>query len=344
MGRRRLSSLAVTVAALVGLVACSSGAAAADLLVDGGSAVCSDARTAAQAGSAATPWCSLGRAAREAGAGDTVHVLPATYRETLRPARSGTPAAPLRFLAASGTTIDAAGAANAVSLIGRSDVVIDGFAVRGGSAQGIWIDSSARVSLTALAVTGSAGAGTQVKASSGVRIERSTIAGNGGAGIMELAGTSGARYSDDTISDNGRGGSAYNGDGIQLGGSGALIERSTIAGNGDPGPYELRHLRGRLLARLDDRGQRSQRQRWRERQGRRRPRHNPRQPPSGRPLRDRPERQPRDDRDHRRARPRPRLERHPHDAPRLARRHGSGREQHAPGRVVWLTARLIGSP
>ena len=57
-------------------------------------------------------------------------------------------------------------------------------------------------------------------------------------GDLELAGTTGAQYTHDTVTGNGIGGGTYGGDGIQLGGTGALVADSTIAGNGDPGPYE----------------------------------------------------------------------------------------------------------
>lgn len=242
---RPCSRLCALLAPIAVLALGASRADAAELWVDGASAACSDARAAAQAGSPATPWCTLARAAREASAGDTVRVRAGTYRETVRPARSGTPAAPIRFVAEAGVVLDAAGAgaggvaaANAIKLIGVSDVTFDGFEVRGGVAQGVWIDGGARIALQRLRVVGNAGAGIQLKATAGVRVEDSTIAGNGGAGILELAGTSEARYLRVVVSGNGRGGSAFNGDGIQLGGSGALIADSTIVGNGDDGPYE----------------------------------------------------------------------------------------------------------
>ena len=48
----------------------------------------------------------------------------------------------------------------------------------------------------------------------------------------------GTSITSSTITGNGRGGSAYNGDGLQLGGTGAVVRGNTITGNGDPGPYE----------------------------------------------------------------------------------------------------------
>ena len=211
----------------------------ADLWVDTQNATCSDARTPAQVTSSATPWCTLSPAGTQAHAGDTVRILGGVYRGTLRPLNSGTSTAPIRFTAAApGVVLDASGAANAVKLIGVSDIALDGMTIRGGSAQGVWIDNAARASLTNLEVSGNPGAGIQVKATPGLVVTLSRITGNGSAGILELAGTSGARYTANTISGNGIGGATYGGDGIQLGGTGALVSGNEITGNGDPGPFE----------------------------------------------------------------------------------------------------------
>jgi len=238
--RSRPAQLAAALALTVVAAAVAAPAArAADLWVDVGDAGCSDARTVTQVTSAATPWCTLAPAGAQARAGDTVRVRAGIYRGTLRPLNSGTTSAPLRFAAAEpGVVLDAAGAANAVKLIGVSDVVVEGMTVRGGSSQGVWVDSAPRTALSDLVVTANPGAGIQAKATSGLRVERSAIVANGRTGILELAGTSGARYTGNAITENGIGGGAYGGDGIQLGGSGALVEDNQIGANGDPGPYE----------------------------------------------------------------------------------------------------------
>jgi hypothetical protein len=240
MIRRRALLAALALALALALVASAPASApASQLWVDAGSPACSDARTPTQVGSADTPWCTLGPAGAQARAGDTVHVLAAIYHGTLRPLNSGTASAPIRFVAAEpGVALDAAGAANAVKLIGVSDVALEGMTVRGGSSQGVWIDNAPRAALTDLDVTGNSGAGIQVKATSGLVVQDSTIDGNGSTGILELAGTTGAHYLDNEIASNGIGGGTYGGDGVQLGGSGALVQGNAIDGNGDPGPYE----------------------------------------------------------------------------------------------------------
>jgi hypothetical protein len=224
--------LPLAVAALL-LAALPAAAPAADLWVDAGGA-CSDARTRDQVATSATPWCSLAPAAAQARTGDAVRILAGVYRGTLRPLAGG-----VRYAAAEpGVVLDAAGAANAVKLIGVADVQLAGVTIRGGASQGVWVDAAARAALLGVVVTGNPGAGVQVKATSGLRVESSAIVGNGRAGILELAGTTSARYVGNAITENGIGGGAYGGDGIQLGGSGALVEGNQIGANGDPGPYE----------------------------------------------------------------------------------------------------------
>jgi len=56
----------------------------------------------AAAGTQAAPWRTLAKACSLAGPGDTVYVDAGTYRETLRPARSGEDGRPIRFVAAAG--------------------------------------------------------------------------------------------------------------------------------------------------------------------------------------------------------------------------------------------------
>jgi parallel beta helix pectate lyase-like protein len=184
------------------------------------------------------PWCSLGRAVGAARAGDTVWVMPGRYLGTIRPSAVGSASAPIRFLARSGgVTIDAAGAAVALKLVGVDHLVFEGFAVTGAAGQGLFVDNSSGVTLTRLAVTGNGAQGIQVRASA-LTVSDSTIARNGLAGISELAGSAGNVYRDNTITENGKDGTPYNGDGIQLNGVAATVSGNTITGNGDPGVYE----------------------------------------------------------------------------------------------------------
>ena len=231
----RLAVVLVTVGVALGgsAMLAAAGDVGRQLWVDGGSAACSDAHTPLQATSADTPWCTIVRAAAAATSGDTVRIQPARYVGSVRPA-SGT-----TFVAAAdGVTVDAGGAAAAIKLSSVSDVTIDGLGVSGATVQGIWASGVQRVTLRNLVVSGNGGPGIQILGSSAVTVTLSVITHNGGAGIFEGSGSTGGMYVSNEITSNGVNGEPYNGDGIQIGGTGAHIARNTIVANGDPGPFE----------------------------------------------------------------------------------------------------------
>jgi hypothetical protein len=215
----------------------SAGAAPGELWVNQAKATCSDRLTLDEVDQA-TPWCTLQAAARGARAGDTVQVMPGRYRGTVRPAASGSASAPIRFLAPSGgVTIDAAGAAVGLQVVGVSWLSFHGFTITGAAAQGVYVDRASDVTFAQLQANGNGTYGIQVRAS-GLVVSDSTISGNGMAGISELSGSYGNRYETNTISGNGKDGHPYNGDGIQLNGVGARVAGNRITGNGDRGIYE----------------------------------------------------------------------------------------------------------
>jgi Right handed beta helix region len=228
----------VAVVAIAGSVgAASASVAAGALWVDQAKAGCSDALPREQV-IRERPWCTLQRAVSAARPGDSVWVLPGRYRGTVRPTVSGSASAPIRFVALSGgVTIDAAGAAVALKMIGVDRLWFEGFAVTGAAGQGVFVDNSTGVTLTRLSVTGNGAQGIQVRAS-GLTVSDSTVARNGLAGISELVGSAGNTYRQNTITKNGKDGPLYNGDGIQLNGVAATVSGNTITDNGDPGIYE----------------------------------------------------------------------------------------------------------
>jgi hypothetical protein len=236
---RLLSALVVVgVLAFAGsLGTASASAATGSLWVDQANRHCSDLLTREQV-SPETPWCTLRQAASAARAGDSVWVMPGCYRGTVRPTASGSASAPIRFAAPSGgVTIDAAGAAVALKLVGVDWLWFQGFAVTGASEQGVFVDDSTGDVLTGLKVTGNGAQGIQLRGAA-VTVDSSTIARNGLAGISELPGSVGNVYRDNEITANGKDGNPYNGDGIQLNGMGAVVSGNAVAGNGDPGIYE----------------------------------------------------------------------------------------------------------
>lgn len=137
-----------------------------------------------------------------------------------------------------GAVIDAAGGRYALSLRDAQDVAVTGLALRGGSAQTIWVDDSARITLDRLVVDGSRGAGVQIRDSRDLRLTRSRVTGAASAGVMELAGVLGSHYEQLTVSGNGLGAAAYNGDGIQLSGTRVAVRDVVVTSNGSSARFE----------------------------------------------------------------------------------------------------------
>ncbi len=224
--------------ALALLAAAPASAQASALYVDGADAGCSDSRPATQ-NTEAAPWCSLAPAAGQTRTGDVVRLAPGVYRGNFRPLSSGTREQPIRVVAdASGVVLDAAGAANTLKLISVTGWSFEGMTITGAVNQGVWADSTRDVTLRNVTVTANPGAGVQLKNAASTTVTGSVVSANGSAGVLESTGSTGSRISANRITGNGRGGSAYNGDGIQLGGAGAVVSGNTITGNGDTGLYE----------------------------------------------------------------------------------------------------------
>jgi hypothetical protein len=217
--------------------AAPAAAGAADLYVNP-TAGCSDARTAATARSPLTPWCSPAPATRLTLPGDVVHLAPATYGQGLRPLVSGGPAGPITFLADGPVTLTAAAGAVPLMLTNVHDVQISGIAIQASGPQAVWADAATDVSLSGVRVTNTAGVGIQLKRTTRFAIRGSALTGNARAGLLETSFAAATSLTDSSVTGNGQDGQRYNGDGVELNGSGALLDRDTITGNGDGVGYE----------------------------------------------------------------------------------------------------------
>lgn len=182
-------------------------------------------------GTSSSPWRTIGHAVAAAPAGATIVVRSGTY-EPFTVTRSH-----LSIVAASGVEPAVAGGTTAIS-IKATDVAVRGLRVTGATNQGIWVDSASTVLLDALRVDHNGGHGIQIIRSSDVRVQNSEISSNLLSGLRELDGTTGGRYANNTVTDNGHDGQPYNGDGILLQGSGAIVTGNTILRNGDHTTYE----------------------------------------------------------------------------------------------------------
>jgi hypothetical protein len=137
-----------------------------------------------------------------------------------------------------GAVLDAAGARYALSLRGSRSVTVRSLALRGGTAQTVWVERSVGVRLDRLSVTESAGAGVQAREVSDLTVVDSRIERAAGAGLMELTGVRRSRYLRLRVQGNGRGRATYNGDGLQLAGSDVTVRDVVTTGNGSDARYE----------------------------------------------------------------------------------------------------------
>jgi parallel beta-helix repeat protein len=150
--RARVGVLAATVATTLAGVTMirppAAGAAPTTVFVDKANTACTDAGS----GTASAPFCTIRQAALVAVAGQTVSVAPGTYGGDIRPARSGTSAAPITYVP-SGGPVTIQGGSNGFRLSGRSFITIGLFTITGTAANGIDLSSSSSIVLVANRVT-----------------------------------------------------------------------------------------------------------------------------------------------------------------------------------------------
>ena len=182
-------------------------------------------------GSAASPWKTIGKAVGTAPAGSVIRVDGGSYAgfSVTRPG--------LTIEATSGELVTVSGGTTAITIT-AADTTLRGVRVTGASVQGIRVADTADVTLTDLTVEGNQGHGITIIRTVSPTVQDSRIRSNAMAGIRELDGTISGRYANNVIADNGHDGEPYNGDGIVLQGSGALVLGNTIVRNGDSDIYE----------------------------------------------------------------------------------------------------------
>ena len=132
--------------------------------------------------SPAKPFCTIGKAAGIAVAGDTVHVVAGTYLETVDPSNNGTSGSPITFAAGAGVTVkgDGSSTGSAFHLSGAQYITIDGFNVIDTVDHGFFVLSSSNIHITNNIVS-SAGTPTSGLDRTGIYfsgVTASTISGN----------------------------------------------------------------------------------------------------------------------------------------------------------------------
>jgi parallel beta-helix repeat protein len=214
-------SLAVVPLAL-GLTAGSASAVPTTYVVDATASNCSNSG----AGTSAQPFCTIGRGAAVAVAGDTVLVRAGTYAGTsVNTARSGTAGSPITLTANPGVTIS--GGTTAFAISSRSYVTVNGFTVTLTTGYGISASSSSNITISNNIVTYAGtpeqnltAAGIRLSGTSSSLVTHNTSDRNSDHGILVTTGSADNTVSFNEASFNAEGW-RRNANGIDIIGSGA---------------------------------------------------------------------------------------------------------------------------
>ncbi|MBR7833599.1 PKD domain-containing protein [Actinospica durhamensis] len=202
----RKRNVAVTTALLVSVgslapTAAHAAAATTIYVNNANGANCSD--SAAGAGTAAAPYCTVQAAVNVAGAGQTVLVEPGTYNENVSITHGGSAGSPLVVESAqsqqaqvgyaTGSIVVAAATAPAFTVSGTSYVTVSGFATNGMSGLAAKVDGSSNVTVNGLLVNDwTTGLGNDAPViqvtggSSAVTVSRNTVNANSYPALIQV--------------------------------------------------------------------------------------------------------------------------------------------------------------
>jgi parallel beta-helix repeat protein len=238
---RRLTLLALgsTLAAL-GVVLTPSTAVAVSTAyyVDRTVAACSDTGP----GTSATPFCTITNGASRLQPGDTLYIGDGSYAETVRPAVSGTAAAPITITVWSGRSpVITGGTWFGANLSSRSYITLTDLVFAGTVADGIYLSGSSHIVVRGNRVSG-AGLPQQSKTAPGISVRSTTaslVAGNtvvdnNGTGIYVTSGSTDIMVADNAVAFNAEGW-RRNANGINVTSPGNTVLRNITHDNEDSG-------------------------------------------------------------------------------------------------------------
>lgn len=146
----------------------------------------------ANAGTEASPWKTIKKAAATLQPGQTVYIKSGTYTERLVPANSGTATKPITYAAYPGSTvtIDGTGVAvgnfaGLVDLSHRSYIKLTGLAVANSAYAGIFADGASNISIEKTKVTNSVSSGIGIWGSNGVILDGNDVGNSCKGGAHE---------------------------------------------------------------------------------------------------------------------------------------------------------------
>jgi parallel beta-helix repeat protein len=212
-------------------------AATVSLYVDRTSSACSDSGP----GTAATPYCTITKGVSRLAAGYALFIGNGTYAETIKPAVSGTAAAPISIAAWPGRSPVITGLTYGATISSRSYVTLSGLTFSGTVADGIYVSGGDHITVTGNTVSG-AGRPASGKTAPGISI-RGTVSSvvsnnnshhNNGTGILLVSGASGVTVSGNNANFNAEGW-RRNANGINVTAAGNSVLRNITHDNEDSG-------------------------------------------------------------------------------------------------------------
>jgi len=179
---RLLAVVIVVTTSMALLVAYARPAAAGPsvLYVDNGNPNCSDSGP----GTSTIPFCTIGKGASVAVAGQTVQVASGTYAELVTVKNSGAAGSPIVLTAAPGASVTVNGMANGFKVSGKTYVTVQGFMVSSTTSYGIYVTGSSNVTVSGSTVSGTGSHGIYVTSSStNVTVSGNSVSNTTGYGI-----------------------------------------------------------------------------------------------------------------------------------------------------------------
>lgn len=237
MGRTRLVPLAVVALVIAGGTAVPQAEAAGGdsmyLFVNNRSGSnCSDTGP----GTATTPYCTIGVAAAEVTAGQTVLIAGSQYAEHVTVTKSGTPVNPITFEAWDssfpGATVVLSGTGAGITVDGQHDVTLASISVSGTGNTGVSLTDSSHLTLRSITQAGDTTdpAGIRLSSVSSSSLTDVKSKNNTYAGLSLDSATSGVVITTATVLVNGRLGQGS--PGVAIAGDSNTLTDSSVTGNG----------------------------------------------------------------------------------------------------------------
>jgi len=201
------------------------------------SVACSDSGP----GSETTPYCTVVKGVSKLAAGFTLYIGNGTYAETIKPAVSGTSAAPITITAWPGRNPVLNPVNFGANLTSRSYITVSGLTFSGTKWDGVYVSNSSNITISGNTVTGAGhqvsgqtAPGISIRGSSASVVDGNDVHANNGTGIYITSGSTGILVTGNTASFNAEG-FRRNANGINVVSPGNTVLRNVTHDNEDSG-------------------------------------------------------------------------------------------------------------